>query len=72
MATLLEMGLGFGVLPDFMLKSNPLLEPVPNAIASEANPIYVLHPFQAHVPMSVTLAIQAIEARIEEVISCGK
>ncbi|MHA2875288.1 LysR family transcriptional regulator [Vibrio campbellii] len=69
-ASLLEMGLGFGILPDFMLDSNPLLEPVPDAKASKANPIYVLHPYHAHVPMSVTLAIKAIEDRIEEVISC--
>lgn len=68
--SLLEMGLGFGILPDFMLASNSLLEPVPQAKASKANPIYVLHPYQANVPMAVTLAIKAIEERIEEVISC--
>ncbi|HHP0460193.1 LysR family transcriptional regulator [Vibrio harveyi] len=68
--SLLEMGLGFGVVPDFILDSNPLLEPVPNAQASKVNPIYVLHPYHAHVPMSVTLAIQAIEERIEQVITC--
>lgn len=68
--SLLEMGLGFGILPDFMLASNSLLEPVPQAKASKVNPIYVLHPYQAHVPMAVTLAIKAIEERIEEVILC--
>ncbi|WP_045462119.1 LysR family transcriptional regulator [Vibrio hyugaensis] len=69
-ASLLEMGLGVGILPDFMLESNSLLEPVPGAKASKVNPIYVLHPYQAHVPMAVTLAIKAIESRIDEVILC--
>ena len=69
-ASLLEIGLGVGILPDFMLESNSLLEPVPGAKASKVNPIYVLHPYQAHVPMAVTLAIKAIESRIDEVILC--
>ncbi|MFH0290973.1 LysR family transcriptional regulator [Vibrio owensii] len=69
-ASLLEMGLGVGILPDFMLESNSLLEPVPGAKASRVNPIYVLHPYQAHVPMAVTIAIKAIESRIDEVILC--
>lgn len=69
-ASLLEMGLGVGILPDFMLESNSLLEPVPGAKASKVNPIYVLHPYQAHVPMAVTIAIKAIESRIDEVILC--
>ncbi|MDA0381565.1 LysR family transcriptional regulator [Vibrio owensii] len=69
-ASLLEMGLGVGILPDFMLESNSLLEPVPSAKVSKVNPIYVLHPYQAHVPMTVTIAIKAIESRIDEVILC--
>lgn len=69
-ASLLEMGLGVGILPDFMLESNLLLEPVPGVKASKVNPIYVLHPYQAHVPMAVTIAIKAIESRIDEVILC--
>ncbi|MGR5194307.1 LysR family transcriptional regulator [Vibrio rotiferianus] len=66
--SLLEMGLGIGLVPDFILNSNSLLQPVPDASPSKVNPIYVLHPYQAHVPMAVAMAIKAIEARIKEVL----
>lgn len=67
--SLLEMGLGVGVVPDFILKQNQRLQPATDALPSIANPIYVLHPYQTHVPLTVTLAIAAIEKKINEIVT---
>ncbi|WP_297478616.1 LysR family transcriptional regulator [uncultured Photobacterium sp.] len=66
--SLLEMGLGVGVIPDFILKQNRHLQAATDALPSMANPIYVLHPYQTHVPLTVTLAIAAIENKINQIV----
>ncbi|GEM76182.1 LysR family transcriptional regulator [Vibrio sagamiensis] len=66
--SLLEMGLGVGIIPEFMLENNQCLQAVSNVDRSKPCPIYVLHPYHAHVPMTVTMAIKAIESRTKQVL----
>lgn len=67
--SLLTLGLGIGVVPEFMLKSNSAIKPVPDVLPSKVNSVYVLHPYQAHTPIAVTMAIKAIEAKMAEVMT---
>ncbi|USD61836.1 LysR family transcriptional regulator [Vibrio sp. SCSIO 43140] len=64
--SLIETGLGIGLVPDFILNKHKSLSAISDARPTKVNPIYVLHPYQAHVPLVVTLAIEAIEKMISE------
>lgn len=66
---LIETGLGIGLVPDFILNENKSLSAISDARPTKVNPIYVLHPYQAHVPLVVTLAIEAIEKTIDDQFS---
>lgn len=64
--SLIETGLGIGLVPDFILNEHKNLTAISDARPTKVNPIYVLHPYQAHVPLVVTLAIEAIEKTIDD------
>lgn len=66
--TMLEMKLGVGLVPSFLLETNPKIEAVPNIAPSKENPIYMIHPYHSHTPLTVMMAIEAIEKRIKETI----
>ncbi|AUI88382.1 transcriptional regulator [Vibrio azureus] len=67
--SLLEVGLGVGIIPEFMLENNEHLQAVTNVERSKPCPIYLLHPYHAQVPMTVKMAIQAIESRTKGVLT---
>ncbi|BCN26447.1 LysR family transcriptional regulator [Vibrio alfacsensis] len=69
--SLLEMGMGVGVVPDFILKENSKLEAVPDAEPSKVNPIYILHPYHTHLPVAAKIAIEAIEKCIHDTMLCS-
>ncbi|WP_394152395.1 LysR family transcriptional regulator [Vibrio maritimus] len=62
--SLIETGLGIGLVPDFILNEHKSVTAISDARPTKVNSIYVLHPYQAHVPLVVTLAIEAIEHAI--------
>ncbi|GAL34339.1 transcriptional regulator [Vibrio maritimus] len=64
--SLIEMGCGIGLVPDFIISKHKSITAISDARPTKVNPIYVLHPYQAHVPLVVTLAIEAIEKMISE------
>lgn len=59
--SMIELGLGVGLVPEHLAKQNPMLEPVANFDTEKNNIIYALHPYFSHVPIAVTMAIEAIE-----------
>ncbi|MCL9782912.1 LysR family transcriptional regulator [Vibrio sp. S4M6] len=58
---MIELGLGIGLVPEQLAMHNPRLEIVAGFEAEKSNPIYALHPYFAHAPIAVTMAIAAIE-----------
>ncbi|MGC9402023.1 LysR family transcriptional regulator [Vibrio genomosp. F10 str. 9ZC157] len=67
--SMIELGLGVGVIPEFLLDSTELVYPVESAVPLPINSVYVLHPYQAHAPIAINIATQAIEAKMAQVTS---
>ncbi len=66
--SLIERGFGIGLVPEFLLSDNMTIKPVLEVEKTQPNPIYSLHPYQAHVPLTVSMAINAIEQRIHALL----
>ncbi|PKH08147.1 LysR family transcriptional regulator [Moritella sp. Urea-trap-13] len=63
--SMLEQGFGVGIIPDFIFAkhNNALAELLPEHQLDKVN-VYALHAYQAAVPISVTMAIEAIAKRL--------
>ncbi len=60
--SLIEQGLGIGLVPDFVCqKYRTSLRPILKDYQLAENPIYALHPYQGAVPIAVKMAILQIE-----------
>ncbi|MCG9661270.1 transcriptional regulator [Vibrio mediterranei] len=65
---LIERGFGIGLVPEFLVGESMAIKPVAEIEKTKPNPIYSLHPYQAHVPLTVSMAISAIEQRINTLL----
>lgn len=67
--TLINSGVGIGLVPDFILNSTASnLRPVFAGYHLPINPVYALHTFHTQVPMNVSLCLAAIEAQLKNKI----
>ncbi|MBU2899301.1 LysR family transcriptional regulator [Vibrio hepatarius] len=66
-ASLIQNGMGVGLLPDFLLSRYPDLEPCFKEHYLAINNVYALHPYSKSPPASVTHAINAIEKMLKSV-----
>ncbi|TKB50126.1 LysR family transcriptional regulator [Ferrimonas aestuarii] len=62
--SLIELGLGIGLIPDLLMASHQGVEPVSPAIGNSLS-VYALHPYHSAVPKSVSMAIEAIEQALK-------
>lgn len=66
---LMKEGAGIGLVPDFLLReSTDALVEVFEQFQLAPNPVYVLHPYNHSLPLSVSVCLQAIEGKLSEVI----
>ena len=67
-ATMISLNMGVGIVPEFLLSNYPSLKPcVPNWQLSATN-VYALHPYSNKPPLTVTMAREAICAKLKQ---CG-
>lgn len=63
-ASLIASGMGVGLVPDVILKNRTDLIPVMEGYTLRSSPVFALHPFQTSVPLSVSMAIDAVTAQL--------
>lgn len=63
---LIEAGFGIGIVPEMIVAARPHLRAaLPHCQLPKVN-VYALHPYQHSIPITVTLALNAIEARFSK------
>ncbi|MGF1687253.1 LysR substrate-binding domain-containing protein [Photobacterium japonica] len=66
--SLIDASVGVGLVPDYIFaQKQPLLSPVFPEHQLPLNPIYALHPFTQHTPLSVQVCIEAIERQLQHI-----
>lgn len=65
--SLIESGAGIGLMPDFIfkMKQDGLVEFFPE-YQLQLNPVFALHPFTHHLPLSVSTCLQSIESYLSK------
>ena len=67
--SLIQSGQGVGLVPDFYLPFvTPQVQPVFPAHKLAENPIYALHPYDSHIPLSVNICIKALENHLAKLV----
>lgn len=66
--SLIDAGVGIGLVPDYIFAQQPLLSEVFPGYQLPLNPVYALHPFAQHTPLSVQVCIDAIEQQLQQLI----
>lgn len=65
-ATMISLGLGVGIIPEFLIKRYPTLTPcLPGYQLPETN-LYALHAYAQKPPIAVVMAIEAIQRKLQE------
>lgn len=63
---LLNDGAGIGLLPDFVMRQHPKLQPVSAEHRLAAENVYILHAYQDKLPLRLQISIEAIEKAFEQ------
>ncbi|WP_104398792.1 LysR family transcriptional regulator [Vibrio penaeicida] len=62
--SLISKGMGIGLIPDILIDAKDELVPVIENYHLAPTPVFVLHPFKSAVPISVSVAMNAIETSL--------
>ncbi|MFM2587587.1 LysR family transcriptional regulator [Vibrio sp. TBV020] len=65
-ATMVSLGLGVGIIPDFLIKQYPTLAPCLPDYELPLTNLYALHAYSQKPPIAVVMAIEAIQSKLRE------
>lgn len=65
-ATMVSLGLGVGIIPDFLIKQYPALAPCLPDYELPLTNLYALHSYSQKPPIAVLMAIEAIQSKLRE------